>query len=367
MPDLSSVKRLLIYRLGSLGDTVVALPSLHLIARSFPNAERRLLTNLPVESKAAPAAAVLEHSGLVHGYLHYRVGERNLRNLLRLRAEIRAWRPDAVVYLAAYRGRGELIRDWIFFRVCGIGRLYGFPFKRDQQQPRRLLESGELEHESSRLVRAIAEVFGDPQLDSPASWDLHLTAAEKAVAGSVLEPAEQRPILAVCVGTKVQAKDWGAENWQNLLSRLAPLYPGYALVMVGANDEREVSDKVATGWQEYAGKESVVLNLCGQLTPRESAAVLAQAKLYLGHDSGPMHLAAAVGTRCVAVFAARNIPVLWYPHGAGHRVLYHQVDCAGCGLSVCVEQKKKCILSITMEEVVAEVQSVLPTSLPVHA
>ena len=49
-----SDRKVLIYRLGSLGDTVVALPSLHLIARAFPDAERRVLTNFPVSGKEAP-------------------------------------------------------------------------------------------------------------------------------------------------------------------------------------------------------------------------------------------------------------------------------------------------------------------------
>ena len=69
-PD-TSVKRVLIYRLGSLGDTVVALPCFHLIARAYPNADRRLLTNFHVHAKAPAAAAVLGNSGLVHGYMRY--------------------------------------------------------------------------------------------------------------------------------------------------------------------------------------------------------------------------------------------------------------------------------------------------------
>jgi hypothetical protein len=54
-----ATERVLLYRLGSLGDMVVALPALHLVARTFPDAERRLLTNDPVSAKAAPAEAVL--------------------------------------------------------------------------------------------------------------------------------------------------------------------------------------------------------------------------------------------------------------------------------------------------------------------
>ncbi|MGA2046628.1 MAG: glycosyltransferase family 9 protein, partial [Terracidiphilus sp.] len=97
-PD-PSIRRVLIHRLGSLGDTVVALPCLHLIARVFPNAERRLLTNFPVHAKAPASAAVLEGSGLVHGYMRYTAGTRNPAELLRLAGEIRRFRPDVVVYL----------------------------------------------------------------------------------------------------------------------------------------------------------------------------------------------------------------------------------------------------------------------------
>ena len=80
----SSTKRVLIYRLGSLGDTLIALPAFHLIARAFPDAERRLLTNFPVNVKAPPAAAILENTNLIHGYFRYAARTRSPRELLSL-------------------------------------------------------------------------------------------------------------------------------------------------------------------------------------------------------------------------------------------------------------------------------------------
>ena len=89
-PD-PSVRKVLIYRLGSLGDTVVALPCFHLIARAFPNAERVMLTNFPVHAKAPAAASVLGDSGLVHSYMRYSVGTRNIFELVRLAWHIRSF------------------------------------------------------------------------------------------------------------------------------------------------------------------------------------------------------------------------------------------------------------------------------------
>ena len=123
----TQVQRVLIYRLGSLGDTVVALPCLHHIARAFPNAERRLLTNIPVHAKAPAAAAVLGDSGLIHDYIDYPVGMRKLREVLAVRAAIRDFRPQVLIYLSSLRGYLSAQRDKLFFRLCGIPELIGFP------------------------------------------------------------------------------------------------------------------------------------------------------------------------------------------------------------------------------------------------
>jgi heptosyltransferase-3 len=395
---MARIKRVLLYRLGSLGDTVVALPSFHLVARAFPEAERRLLTNFPVLTKAPPAAAILEGSGTVHGYFRYSTGTRSFLELARLWWRIVRWRPQVLVYLGPARGVESAMRDARFFRVCGIRRLVGVPVTEDMQANRwetvasrggmRILAEGSgvgsaleddgwEEPEAARLARNLAQL-GDARLDDPASWNLRLTEAERGRAAEVMDglgagsDGGGRRAIAVCVGTKVQSKDWGRENWRSLLARLAELYPGYALVLLGAGDELEASEFAGEGWREAVARRAAagpveagigdagpLVNLCGALTPRESAAVLARAVVFVGHDSGPMHLAAAVQTPCVAIFAARNKPRAWFPYGAGHRVVYHRVDCWGCGLETCVVEKKKCLTSIAVEEVVAQVRAVL--------
>ena len=98
----------------------------------------------------------------------------------------------------------------------------------------------------------------------------------------------------------------------------------------------------------WSGKTA---NLCGRVSPRVSAAVLEQAELFVGHDSGPVHLAAAVGTPCVAVYSARSLPGHWFPRGNKTTVFYNRVPCLGCGLETCVTFAKKCILSIGVNQV----------------
>jgi ADP-heptose:LPS heptosyltransferase len=223
---------------------------------------------------------------------------------------------------------------------------------------RRVPKPGRLgyESEASRLVRNIEEL-GDPRLDDPANWSLGFTEVERESASLALAEAGDRPIIAVSVGTKAQSKDWGEGNWSLLLEQLAFKYPEYALVVCGAPDEYELSNRVAAKWAGRA--EGPVINLCGKLEVRTSGAVLERARIFIGHDSGPMHLSASSGVPCVGIFSSRDLPDIWYPHGEHNRILYHDVECAGCRLLICVEQQKKCILSITVDEVLSAVASVL--------
>lgn len=345
------MKRVLIYRLGSLGDTTVALPCFHLIARAFPNAKRLLLTNFPVHSKAPASAAVLGDSGLVHGYMRYTVGTRNPAKLFRLAWEIRRFRPDVLVYLMPVRPLRNVQRDRIFFRMAGVRQIVGLP---DEEGLKHRLDqtAGLYEREASRLARTIA-ALGDANVEDMSNWELRLSRAERDAAVSALGFLTQFPLIVCGPGTKMQAKDWGQENWCALIAHLHRTYAGYGLVLVGAKEEAGMADLAA---QEWIGPKS---NLCGQLTPRETAAVLEHAKVFLGPDSGPMHLAASVGVPCVIPFSAAGIPGVWFPIGIRHQIIYHRTSCHGCRLRTCIDEARRCLTSISVEEIAAAVARVL--------
>jgi heptosyltransferase-3 len=336
----SQVERVLIYRLGSLGDFVVSLPCLHLVERTFPNATRMLLTNRPLHSKAAPARAVLGDSGIVHQYLDYPVGTRNIVDVAKLWARIRRFEPQVLVHLT--ERTGTLKRDLRFFRSCGIREVVGVP-SGDLTMHYYNPDSDTYEREAQRLARCL-EKLGDAHLDDPASWDLRLTLSEKNKAAGVLSSLPKGRLLCCGIGTKQQAKDWEIPNWRAFLSRLAKHFPDYGLVLIGSQEEREASDIASAAWP---GRRT---NLCGQLTPRESAAVILRTEMFVGPDSGPMHLAAAVGVPSASVFSAQSKPGVWFPFGRANLAVYHKTDCFGCGLEVCVENGKKCILSVTPDE-----------------
>ena len=351
--ERAKVRRVLIYRLGSLGDTMVVLPSLHLIARLFPQAERRMLSNQPVHGKAAPASAILGDSNLITGYMSYPVGTRNPLTLAAIALRIRAFRPDLLVYLTKPRGERVLRRDQRFFTVvCGIPRMVGLPSgELGRNQPPR--SPGALwESEAARLARSLSPL-GTLDVDDLANWDLRLTSGEQAAASAALAPLSGRPLLACGPGTKMQAKDWGTPAWKMLLDALGASHPEHGLVLVGARDDFAVSEAVSGAW---TGRS---LNLCGALAPRVTAAVLARTELFLGPDSGPMHFAAAAGVPCCIAFASRTEPGIWYPAGRGHEVIYHRLPCSNCDLEVCVTNEKRCLTSISPAEMLEAAERAL--------
>jgi ADP-heptose:LPS heptosyltransferase len=310
-------QRVLIHRPGSLGDTVVALPCLKLIRRSFPDAEIRILTNAPVASSAPPLAAVIDGMGLADGYLEYPIGVRDASRLWHLARAIRRWRPHLLVYLARRETLGQVRRDALFFRACGIRRIFGLPLTSDLLKSRARV-GGMFEPEAERLARTMAPL-GPIDFADRSIWDLRLTEADRARPRRLIaEQVGASPFIAVSLGTKQVPNDWGIENWRALCAELCRTYP-HKLVFTGAEEDRWRTDAVTGG---LAGRS---VNLCG-LGVRENAALIAAAALFVGHDSGPMHLAGAVGTPVVAVFSRLFPPGMWYPLGALSNIVYPPDD-----------------------------------------
>jgi ADP-heptose:LPS heptosyltransferase len=305
---------ILIFRIGSLGDTVVALPCFHRIARSFPNARRILVTDTPASAKAAPAESVVGGTGLIDDVIYFPPPPRRWRDFARLRAEIRRTGARTLVYVAD-RPLGSVLRDVLFFRAAGLRQIIGSPLARDLRRLRVDRMTGDTEREAERLVRCLAPL-GPVDLDDPGAWDLRLQASELRTADTALAALRDRDFIAANLGGKVGIKDWGNDNWATLINLVAASQPEMGLVFVGSADEAERSAAVASHWP------GPMLNLCGQLSPRESAAVMQRAALFVGHDSGPLHLAAAAGTACVGIYGDHNMPKWWHPMGKRHRILH---------------------------------------------
>ena len=120
---MTEFRRVVVYRIGSLGDTLVVLPAFHLVRKVFAEAHITLLTNFPVNAKAAPMEAILRNTNLYDDILRYPTSVRGVSKLMELRKTLEDGRYDCLIYLTEPKG-GILtsLRDFLFFQLSGIHR-----------------------------------------------------------------------------------------------------------------------------------------------------------------------------------------------------------------------------------------------------
>jgi heptosyltransferase-3 len=345
---IKTPERILIFQIGSLGDTVISMPCYREIARRHPDAQRHLLTNFPIGSKMVQAEAILKPCGLIEGAVEYPMPLRGMRNIAALYRKLRGLKIDVLYYLTPEKRLLNLVRHYAFFKACGIGEVRAVPWTRDLRHSRQILAGKLWETEGSRLMRTL-EHHRPPGPPRPSDRSMDLTEPECIAAERILsEMPTARRFLAFSIGGKIPVKDWGNENWTAVLQMLSASEPYLGIVFVGSQDERERSDLLAASW---SGPK---LNACGRLTPRETAAVIDRAAAFLGHDTGTMHLAAAVDTRVLGLFCARNVPGIWYSDRPGDRFFYNQTPCYGCDLNKVSECTNGlvCMTSHSRQEVV---------------
>ena len=124
-----------------------------------------------------------------------------------------------------------------------------------------------------------------------------------------------RPRIALNMGASRDYKRWPLDSWKVLARAL--LDRGYGLVFTGAQEDTSAGETVRSALQEG----SRALNLCGRTGLRQLASALSLCDLAVSGDSGPMHLAVAVGTPVVALFGGTS-PVRHGPYGMDDLVLH---------------------------------------------
>lgn len=275
---------------------------------------------------------------------------------LGLLRQLRLARFDTLVYLApGARTRWQVLRDLTFFRAAGITHFFGH--RGFESLPPHVpgSELPFLEHEIDHLLSRL-EVTGIPVPSiEERRIDLALTGEELAAAhkwlADRLAPKDMAKILAVGPGSNWPSKIWPEERYVELVRVLAGELGVYPVVF-GGSELHALGERLIAAW-------GCGLNAAGQLSVRQAAAALSHCKVFVGNDTGTMHLAAAAGTPCVGIYAAVGWPGRSYPYGRGHRVLRRSLPCEGCLLHKCIEHAMECLKLISVNEAAAACRTAL--------
>ena len=183
---------------------------------------------------------------------------------------------------------------------------------------------------------------------------LRLTLEDESSADQLLDQlGVQRLQLMVVLqpGARYWFKAWPPERFAELADRLTFEYSCQVLVG-GSSQDGDLAQQI-----RQMAKSSPVI-MAGSTTIRQFAAIAKKSALFVGSDSGAMHIASAVGTPVVALFGPSN-PLEWGPRGGAADVIYMGLDCRVCFHPTCRRGEGNCMKLITVDAVYASARRML--------
>lgn len=339
--DWSTVRKILLVRLRSIGDTVLSTPSLFALRRFIPNARIDIL----VENWVAP---VLDGHPYVDNIVVLERG--GLRSRSRVAWQIRSAGYDVVYNLHGGTTATFLTRATGARHRVGL-KTYQYAQLHNHQAPSPMLLWGQQKTHSVEQQLALLGWTGVPVTDRPRT---HLAVTSAAAATIEQRLAEaglaDRQIALIHPSTAFATKQWAPKNFARVAEALADR--GLAPVAVAAPDEHNVIEALL--------EESAVRIVSFELSLPEVAALAARSQVFVGNDSGIAHIAAAVGTRSVVIFGSSNV-AHWRPwNKAAAEVVFEEMPCQPCHGYFCEKfPQPECILRVPVERVMSAIDRVL--------
>jgi heptosyltransferase-2 len=189
--------------------------------------------------------------------------------------------------------------------------------------------------------------------ESDPDTSLNLSALRKTEAADFLASQginQENPIVVICPGSiNSRAKRWPAESFAKLSDQLRD--EGRQVVVIGSKGEEDVSREVTQRMRQKP------VDLTGKTTIDQITAILGLADLVVTNDTGPAHIAAALGRPTLVIFGPTN-PLTTRPFSGQAEILRNPPDCAPCMLRDCPIDHR-CMTAITVEEVVGQSRAIL--------
>lgn len=355
-------RKILVMKLRALGDTILMTAPLQELRRAFPDAEIHAIVS-------KPWAEILEHHPAVDKiwtYERHKEATSRAKTLARLALTLRREKYDCVVNLHASPSSSTLA-----YALGAKVRSIHFHGHKDKNRHSTVVVPGKgtlkpvIERDMD-TVRALGvsipagrmpEIFIQPGEIDRAKHRLE----QKGLTG---------PLLALGIGASRQTKVWPLDRFASLAIRWCDQYQGSVVCFTSQTEEeiarkffQHVDEKLLAWYQDRDARNAVRARIASevQIPVRAIGAIVKNAALYLGNDSGPKHIAVACGTPTVTVFGPED-PFEWHPYPlAQHPIHYieglpcrkdHQPGMRPwCGLHECVIEEHRCMRGITEDEV----------------
>lgn len=208
------------------------------------------------------------------------------------------------------------------------------PYQKHQYEAQFILE----------LAQPLGFPVGSATLEYTTTPD-EQAAAIQNLAAAGLDPA--RPFIVLSPGSGWPGKNWPVQRYAALASWLAQ-NQNQQVAIIGSETEKALAQRMVPA------EAAAIFNLAGTTSIPVLAATLEKAALFIGNDSGPLHLAAAVDTPTISLWGP-TAPEKWAPRGDRHHAIHNMQRCAGCAYwditQTCLQPTHRCMEAISLKDV----------------
>lgn len=350
-PDWKTAERILCIRLDSLGDVLMTTPALAAIKESNPKCHLTLMTSA-AGAAIAPLLPLLDDTLVYEApWLKATAPRTHSQPELAMVETLRRRQFDAAILFTVY-SQNPLPSAFMAY-------LADIPLRlaHCRENPYQLLTHTLQEPEPEQFIRHEVQ----RQLDLVAS--VGYQTAHPRLSLAIPQPAQKRvtqllaelgldhrqPWIGVHPGASAPSRRYPPEQFALVADALVA--QGIPVVFTGTEPERPLIEAIRSQMGTAA------YSLVGLLDLAELSALFQAAPLLLSNNTGPVHLAAAVGTPVVDLYALTNLQHI--PWGVPHRVLFHDVPCRLCYQSICPEGHHNCLRLVDPPQVVNAVLELL--------
>jgi lipopolysaccharide heptosyltransferase II len=366
--------RVLVVKYNALGDVLNITPALRYLANALPGAT----IDVFVGRWAEPAIRHNPHVRrviIVENEWFSRFPIRHGMELFRLFRTLKLERYDAVI---AFQ-RSHALKE--FVRLLGIPARAMFASRHPREDELVLDESRHVIENNILLARKLLRTLGCAEESLQAveaasglnmEWEVTPEEAAEAAGLPSLAAVNPQETLIACfpgggsnpMNDEASVRQWGVEKFDVLLHRLSEL-EGVQVLLMGGHADREIGGRLSRG------RTTKIINMTGEVPVRISAAVLRRCDLVICNDSGPMHIAGAVGVPVVAVFGPTG-PREKLPPSSHSFAIRSNISCSPCYYSVykgCPYPQRECLARIDVDSVLQLVQRALgqPNTAPAYS
>lgn len=330
---------ILVVRTDRIGDVILTTPALSALKKAYPKARLSMMvvpgTRELVEGIDALNEVIVydrrgEHKG-IFGFWKF-IGFLRKKNF-----------DLAVVFHTKKRTNLICFLAGIPRRIGYRNNKFGFLLTDQLVDTRIRGEKHEAEY-CFDVLRTIGIASGDLQLSLPLREE-----SERWVDRFVLENkiAVSAPLVAVHPDASCISKRWPVNKFSELIQRLMSGH-GINVILIGDHGSQRIAAQLMSDF-----KGGGVVNAAGLTSVGQLASLLKRCKLLISNDSGPVHVACAVGTPVISIFGRNQAglsPVRWRPLGLKDQVFHKEVGCAVCLAHKC-DINFKCLEAINVDEV----------------